>query len=86
MGDPAGQPRSKPLGDVRPDVEIAAGGAAAEPVDRAADREVHAPPRDVERKYSGRLVDVEKDESADPARPFDDRPGIDPMGAAIGDV
>ena len=56
---PAGIGGLEPLGEVGADVEPAVARAAAEPLDRAADREVDAQRRHVERDDPRRLVGVE---------------------------
>ena len=70
---PARVGRLEPLGEVRANVEPAVARPTAEPLDRAADREVHAERRDVERHDPGRLVGVEDHDRADLVRAPHDR-------------
>ena len=64
---------SEPLGEVGADVEPAVAGPAAQPLDRAADREVDVQRSHVERHDAGALVAVEDHVGADLVRPPDDR-------------
>ena len=78
---PADERRLEPLGEVRPHVEPAGAGPAAEPLDAAADREIDAELGQVERHDAGRLVAVEHHVRAGLARAADDR--LDVLDLAV---
>ena len=73
MSLPADEGRLEHVRQIGTNVEPAVSGPAAEPLDAAADREVHVERRDVERHDACRLVRVEHDVRADLVRPADDR-------------
>ena len=78
---PAGQGRLEGLREIWTHVEPGSARAAAEPLDRAADGEVDAERRHVERHGSHRLVRVEDDQRTGFARPRHDRLDVlDPAG------
>src|SRR5439155_12465028 len=56
---PARECRLEGVGEIRTDIEPAVPGPAAEPLDTAADREVHVQRGDVQRHDPGRLIRVE---------------------------
>ena len=78
---PADERRLEPVREVRPDVEPARAGPAAEPLDAAADGEVDGEAGQVERDDAGRLVAVEHHVRADLVRAADDR--LDVLDLAV---
>src|SRR4029077_4053748 len=81
MSLPADECRLEYVREIGTDEEPAVPRPAAEPLDAAADREVHVERRDVERNDAGRLIRVEHDVRADLGRPADDRlHGLDLTG------
>ena len=86
VGLPAGVGRLEPLGEVGADVEPAVAGAAAEPLDRAADGEVDVQRGHVERDDPGRLVGVEDHVRARLVRALDDAGDVLDLGGLEEDV
>jgi hypothetical protein len=78
---PADEGRLEPLGEVGPHVQPARPGAAAEPLDAAADGEVDVEGRQVDRDDPGRLVAVEDDVRARVVGAADDR--VDVLDLAV---
>ena len=83
---PARDGRREPLREVGAHVEPAVPGAAAEPLDRAADREVDPERRDVDRDDPGRLVAVEDHVRPHLVRPAHDRLDVLDLGGLEEDV
>ena len=67
---------------IRPHIQISAGGTAAQPLDRAADQKIDFPIARLQLHRAGRLIDVEQHQRAMFVRPFDDRLDLDAVRAA----
>ncbi len=77
---PADERRLEPLREIRPDVQPACAGPAAQPLDAAADGEVDVERGEVERDDAGRLVAIEHDVCADLVRAAHDRLDVLDLG------
>src|SRR5438105_2123818 len=82
MGDPAGERGLQFGAQVLADVEISDSGAAAEPLEHAADREIGAEGANIDGNGPGGLESVENDVRANAVGACDDGARVDDEGAA----